>query len=155
MKKEKLINAFMEFVGEKFPELIEEEKEKTGFSDGDQFYCISFDGKVNDDYWSDHQVDRERLSIGNAFKTEREAKFAVEKLKVLYELESLGRPFDRGFRNYYLAFDYYNKEIFIDFRSNLNSCFSNCFFNSEEEAQQAVDKIGEDRIKKYLFGVED
>ena len=50
MKKEELINAFMEFVGEKFPELIEEEKEKTGFSDGDQFYCISFDGKVNDDY---------------------------------------------------------------------------------------------------------
>ncbi|PKY92998.1 hypothetical protein [Facklamia hominis] len=155
MKKEELINVFMEFVGEKFPELIEEEKEKTGFSDGDQFYCISFDGKVNDDYWSDHQVDRERLSIGNAFKTEGEAKFAVEKLKVLHELETLGRPFDYGWSNYYFAFDYYNEEISIDFKSDRNHCFFSCFFNSEEDARQAVEKIGEYRIKKYLFGVGD
>lgn len=32
MKKEELLNAFMEFIEDKFPELIEEEKEKTVFS---------------------------------------------------------------------------------------------------------------------------
>lgn len=153
MKKEELINLFMEFVGEKFPELIE--KEKSPFNYGDRYYCISTSGQVGGDYWINHQLDEGRLSIGNTFKTKEGAEFVLEKLKVIHELEALGSPFDRGFRNYYLAFDYYNKEIFIDFRSNLNSCFSNCFFNSEEEAQQAVDKIGEDRIKKYLFGVED
>ena len=154
MEKQELINVFMESIEDKFPELIEEEKEKTGFSDGDQFYCISFDGKVNDDYWSDHQVDRERLSIGNAFKTEGEAKFAVEKLKVLHELEAFGSPFVSGYRNYHIVFDHYLKEVTIDYKTNRNPCFFNCFFNTEKEARQAINKIGEDRIKKYLFGVD-
>ncbi|WPJ91062.1 hypothetical protein R0V13_01345 [Facklamia hominis] len=154
MKKEKLINAFMEFVGEKFPELIEEEQEETGFSDGDHYYYIDPDYNSSRTIWADAPIDEKRLLIGNAFKTEGEAKFAIEKLKVLHELESLGRPFDYGWSNYYFAFDYYNEEISIDFKSDRNHCFFSCFFNSEEDARQAVEKIGEYRIKKYLFGVE-
>ena len=153
MKKEELINAFMEFVGEKFPELIEEQV--NGFSDGDTYYYVHSIGGVGDDSWNDHPINKYRLSIGNAFKTMEEAEFAIEKLKVLHELESLGRPFDYGWSNYYFAFDYYNEEISIDFKSDRNHCFFSCFFNSEEDARQAVEKIGEYRIKKYLFGVED
>ena len=155
MKKEELTDLFMKFVEDQFPELIEEEKEKTGFSDGDQFYCISFDGKVNDDYWSDHQVDRERLSIGNAFKTEEEAKFAVEKLKVIHELEALGRPFKYCRDNCYIAFDADDGDIIFFHNNNYQSKYCNCYFDSEDEAREAVKKIGEDRIKRYLFGVEE
>ena len=151
MKKEELINAFMAFVEDRFPEMIEEDK--TSFSDGDQFYSISFDGKVNDDYWSDHQVDRGRLSIGNAFKTEEEAKFAVEKLKVIHELESLGRPYRLGAENYFITL-YRDVAITIGADYSYQSCYFNCYFDTDEEAQQAIYKIGEDRIKKYLFGTE-
>lgn len=154
MKKEELINAFMEFVGEKFPELIEEKTEEA-FNDGDTYYCIFSDGDIVDHCWKDLLIHKDRLSIGNAFKTEEEAEFVAEKLKVLHELESLGRPFDYGWSNYYFAFDYYNEEISIDFKSDRNHCFFSCFFNSEEEAIQAIEQIGKDRIKKYLFGVED
>ncbi len=143
----------MEFVEERFPELIEEDK--TSFSDGEKYYWLDSDGNVYPSFWENDSVDEGRLLIGNIFKTEEEAEFEVERRKILHELEALGSPFDRGFRNYYLAFDYFNEEISIDFRSNLNSCFSNCFFNSKEDAQKAIDKIGEDRIKKYLFGAED
>ena len=153
MKKEELIDVFMEFVGEKFPELIEEEK--APFNDGDTYYYVPSSGGINEDSWDDHQVDKGRLSFGNVFKTQEEAEFVAEKLKVIHELEALGSQFDRGFRNYYLAFDYYNKEIFINFQSNLNPCFFNTFFNSEEDAQKAVDEIGEYRINKYLFGAYD
>lgn len=152
MKKEELINVIVEVIKDKFPDLIEEEK--APFNDGDTYYYVHSIGGVGDDSWNDHPIDKDRLSIGNAFKTEGEAEFAIEKLKVLHELESLGRPFDYGWSNYYFAFDYYNEEISIDFKSNRNHCFFNCFFNSEEDARQAVEKIGEYRIKKYLFGVE-
>ncbi|MDK7186874.1 hypothetical protein [Facklamia hominis] len=154
MKKEELINAFMEFVGEKFPELIEEKTEEA-FNDGDTYYCIFSDGDIVDHCWKDLLIHKDRLSIGNVFKTEEEAKFAVEKLKVLHELELLGRAFDGVYSNYLIVFDCYNEEVSIDYKSNRNPCFFNCFFNSEEEAQQAINNIGEDRIKKYLFGVED
>lgn len=123
MKKEELINTFMTFIQDEFPELIEEEKEKTGFSYGDPYYCI--------------------FSIGE-----------VEKLKVLHELEAFGSPFVSGYRNYHIVFDHYLKEVTIDYKTNRNPCFFNCFFNTEKEARQAINKIGEDRIKKYLFGVD-
>lgn len=155
MKKEELINAFMAFIQDEFPELIEEEKEKTGFSYGDPYYCIFSIGEVQSYIWNDYPGDKTRLSIGNVFKSREEAEFAVEKLKVLHELEALGRAFDGGYSNYLIVFDCYNEEVSIDFKSNRNSCFFNCFFNSEEEAQKAIDKIGEDRIKKYLFRVGD
>lgn len=148
MKKEELTNLFMTFVEEKFPEMIEEDK--MSFSDGDQFYSISFDGKVNDDYWSDHQVDRERLSIGNAFKTEGEAKFAVEKLKVIHELSELTRPFSYGSDNWCL---YLNSEGEIDYYTEDESQFlyGDYYFDSREEAIRAVEQIGMGRIRKYLF----
>lgn len=152
MKKEELINAIVELIEDNFPDLIEEEK--APFSDCDTYYYITTSGAIYDDRWDCCQVDKDRLSIGNTFKTKEEAEFEVEKLKVLHELELLGRPFDYGWSNYYFAFDYYNEEISIDFKSDRNHCFFSCFFNSEEDARQAVEKIGEYRIKKYLFGVE-
>lgn len=148
MKKEELINVIVEVIEDKFPELIEEDK--TSFSDGDQFYSISFDGKVNDDYWSDHQVDRERLSIGNAFKTEEEAKFEVEKRKVLHELSELTRPFSYGSNNWCF---YLNSEGEIDYYAEDESqyLYGDYYFDSMEEAIRAVEKIGKNRIHEYLF----
>ncbi|MFN0604434.1 hypothetical protein [Facklamia hominis] len=153
MKKEELTNAFMAFIEEKFPGLIE--GKKAPFNNGDAYYSIVSSEDVYTFYWDSCQVNKDRLSIGNTFKTKEEARFVIEKLKVLHELEELGRPFNGGYHNYIIVFDYYNEEVSIDYRSNRTSCFFNCFFNSEEEAQQAIDEIGEYRIKKYLFGAED
>ncbi len=150
MKKEELIKTFMEFIGDKFPELIEEEKD--GFSRGDTYYCIFCAGEVDKDCWDGHQVDKKRLHIGNVFKTEEEAKFAVEKLKVIHELETLGRPYRLGAENYFITL-YRDVAITIGADYSYQSCYFNCYFDTDEEAQEAIDKIGEDRIKKYLFGV--
>lgn len=154
MKKEELINAFMEFVGEKFPELIEEKTEEA-FNDGDTYYCIFSDGDIVDHCWKDLLIHKDRLSIGNAFKTEEEAEFVAEKLKVLHELETLGRPFKYCRDNCYIAFDADDGDIIFFHNNNYQSKYCNCYFDSEDEAREAVKKIGEDRIKRYLFGVEE
>ena len=41
--------------------------------------------------WTDYSSDKDRLSIGNVFRTEEEAEFQIEKLKVLAELKSKNR----------------------------------------------------------------
>ena len=151
MKKEELINAFMEFIEDKFPEMIEEEKD--GFSDGEEFFSISGDGIVFSSIWENHPIDECRLSIGNAFKTREETEFAIEKLKVIHELEMLGRPFELGKHNYFICLEDGKIKGAIAFHCQM--CYFDCHFDSEEEVQQAVEKIAEDRIKRYLFGVED
>lgn len=150
MKKEELINAFMEFVEERFPELVKDHED--GFSDGDTYYFIFSDGEIGEVHWEDSQVDRERLSIGNTFKTEEEAQFVTEKLKVLHEIRGLGRPYRLGAENYFITL-YRGVAITIDADYSYQGCYFGSYFDTSEEAQKAIDKIGENRIKKYLFGM--
>ena len=53
---------------------------------------------------------------------------------------------------WYIKFFLGSGEICFDFDSYKRT--NDIYFTSEELAQQAVAKVGEDRIKKYLFGVE-
>ena len=155
MKKEELLNTFMEFIEDKFPELIEEEKEKTVFSDGEKYYWIDSDGNVYPSFWENDSVDEGRLLIGNIFKTEEEATFELERLKVLHELQELGRPFKPGVMNFYFTIDEPNDGMVFLWVNSSRCLHFNCYFDSEEEAKKAIEKIGRDRIKKYLFGVEE
>lgn len=151
MKKEELINAFMEFVGEKFPELIEEQG--NGFSEGERCYFLTQIGEVITDTWTDHEIDKSRISIGNCFKSEEEAEFAVERLKVIHELSELTRPFIYESDSWCF---YLNSEGEFDYYAVYETryLYGDYYFDTKEEAQRAIDQIGEDRIKKYLFGVE-
>lgn len=152
MKKEELTNLFMAFIEERFPGLLEEEKDV--FNVGDLYYYILTNGEIGSNYWKDRLLDSKRLSIGNAFKTEKEAEFMVEKLKVLHEMRELGRPYRFGTENHFIAL-YRGVSITIDTDYSYQSCYFGVYFDTSEEAQKAIDKIGEERIKKYLFGVED
>lgn len=121
--------------------------------DGDKYWYIGKIGTGCWGVWEDSSVDKHLKSIGNVFETEGEAEFAVEKLKVEAELRKFSRPFKRGRFNHY---------IFIDTDGNhleVNSLIygqpqGTIYFESEEKAKQAIQSVGEDRIKKYIFGVE-
>ena len=104
--------------------------------------------------YENHSIDRHRQSIGNFFQTKEQAEFAVEKLKVEAELRKFSRPFEYGKFNYYLFFVIDGDNLKIDFTSYCQPQGA-IYFESEEKAQQAVSTVGEDRIKKYIFGVED
>lgn len=142
-----------------FNKQIEELKnvkiEEDGFwepVDGDSYYCIFDDGEVNEIWWNYHEVHSCRLSIGNVFKTKEESLFEVERLKVIAELKQFSRKFKYGLANYYIEYDYTNDNI--TYVLSYTNILPSICFESKERFREAVESVGEDRIEKYLFGIE-
>lgn len=130
--------------------------------------------KLGETYWSihpwsgavrvcynDHKVDGFAVSMGLCFQTEEQAEFMAEKLKVIHELEKFAFENneeeidwnDVGQTKYYLSMCQSDKIIDVFF--TYKWCYTpfNIYFTSEEIARKAIETIGEDRIKKYYFGV--
>ena len=122
--------------------------------DGDNYYYIEPNGRFNWIYWSESNYDLQKQALGNVFQTEEQAEFAVEKLKVEAELRKFSRPFKCGEINRYIFLD--TNGEFLDV---VGVCYSQyqgtIYFESDEKAHDAIESVGEDRIKKYIFGVED
>ncbi|MGX7141424.1 hypothetical protein ACWOBX_08230 [Facklamia languida] len=121
--------------------------------EGDNYWVIETFGGVKNYDWLDDVLDRIALNKNAIFKTEEEAEFEAGRLKVLRELEKMGSPYDDQFGNWC---------IYLDTNGNLDhycemgeGCFvyGDYYFRSEEEVKEAIEKIGKDRIKKYLFRV--
>ena len=121
---------------------------------GDTYWCINAYGGVSKETWDGYDIEKDMLVIGNGFRTEQEAEFAVEKLKVESELRKFSRPFEYGKFNYYLFFDIDGNSFKTDFTSYCPPQGA-IYFESGEKAQEAVSAVGEDRVKKYIFGAED
>ena len=134
----------------------QEEREREFPQYNDTYYYIRPNGRVDCFNWDEVNYDLEAQGIGNVFRTEEQAKFAVEKLKVEAELRKFSRPFERGGNNHSLFLEIYNNRHRLDI--GVRNCYQAqgaIYFESVEKAQQAISTVGEDRIKKYIFGVED
>ena len=127
--------------GPKFPEY------------GDTYWCIGTEGIVYLNTFEGIQADRNILEIGNVFKTAEDAEFAVEKLKVEAELRKYSRPFESGETNCNIILSD-NESVGTAYWHEIQ-CQGSIYFESEEKAQQAIETVGEERIKKYIFGVRD
>ncbi|SPT61677.1 Uncharacterised protein [Aerococcus viridans] len=122
--------------------------------DGDEYWYIGTTGNVYDENWEGFGFEEAALEIGNVFKTKEQAEFAVEKLKVEAELRKFSRPFKDNDNNYYIELYIPDKTLSID-RSEYFKTQGTIYFESKEKAQQAIEAVGVERIKKYIFGVED
>ena len=72
---------------QRITELEEQAKEEQDFpQDGDEYWYLDTTGDILHEIWGDFRFEKDMLEIGNVFKTEEEAKFAVEKLKAEAEL---------------------------------------------------------------------
>ena len=129
-------------------------EEKLEFRLGDTYWPINDYGEVRYYYWSDDEIDNKFLKNNAIFKTQEAAEFEAERLKVLRELEKMGRAFRPHEDNYVISFSHNAGLKVVGYVTTVTS-YGNYYFDSEEEAKQAVEKIGEERIKKYLFGVEE
>ena len=140
---------------ERIAELEELAKEEREFpQDGDECWYILSGGGVDWIQWGESGFGLRAQDIGNIFRTKQQAEFAAEKLKIEAELRKFSRPFEYGKFNYYLFFDIDGNSFRTDFTSYWPPQGA-IYFESGEKAQQAVYTVGEDRIKKYIFGVED
>ena len=103
----------------------------------------------------DCYYDEKSREAGNAFLTEEEAKFELERRKIEAILRKYSRPFKKEEQNWYL---YYSCNI-IDNIINTGVVYEINpgvpLFETKEIAQQVIDKIGKDRLEKYWFGVKE
>lgn len=92
--------------------------------------------------------------IKNYDKQRRSKEF---KLKVIHELKQFAEPknsvWDFNAHHYVIYYDYAKKKI--RYNSTAIMKFSDITFATEEMARKAVKAVGEDRIKKYYFEVEE
>ena len=148
-----------EVVGER--EVVEEPKWKP--REGELYFYINSNGEIEYRYYKNRNInDKRRIcNIGNYFKTDEEADHMVEKLKVIKELQDFALEHNDE------EIDWYDKEQDkweISYKdSNVEPICNNyyraqafnIYFASKEIAQEAIKTIGEDRIKKYYFDIED
>lgn len=132
----------------------EAQREQEFPQDGDGYWYADHDGGVLPSTYDNHYMDRDRQLIGNIFRTEQEAHFAVEKLKVEAELRKFSRPFECGAFNCCISLDTDDVCLYLD-SSRYFQSQGTIHFESKVKAQQAIESVGEERIKKYIFGVED
>lgn len=161
MKLSELMEKYGEYeVKEGFMDLLEKPKPKTiwDLKDGDRYCYITADGELRFVSWQNDESDKNKLYIGNIFLTEEDTEFAVEHLKVTSELKKYAKEFSyeewmsSNTQKYYLYYNWPNNEVNTDY--NYFSTYGNqLLFESGEKAQEAINAVGEERIKKYYFGV--
>lgn len=155
MKFEERVKGIEEEFNRKIDELKEEFKEKgnSGYwtpEYHDEYYFIDDMGEVAWTAWGDYYKHDYRLEIGNVFKTEEEAEFEIERLKVLTEMKKYSKPFSCIKDNYYIY--YASNQIRVD---ECDIQTNDIYFENEKMARKAINEIGEERIKKYYLRVKE
>lgn len=129
---------------------------------GEKYYLIN-SSEVTDYSWDGDgdYMDQYLYSIGNCYPTEEAAEFALERMKVLTELQRYAVEHNEGeidwnnFRQtkYFICYEHEDKEITVDSRNYTQH--NSVYFTDMGIALDAIETVGEDRIKKYMFGIED
>lgn len=147
---------------EELLKLLERPKLKTVYDlqKGDKYYFLNSTGDIIEAEWDDHSLDYRRRASHRCYLTEQDAAFIREQEDIIAEMEYLGGTRnmmslgDDSIIKYFIRFNHVTKVLGITGFSNLHYT-SNIYFATYEQAQKVIDKIGEDRIKKYLFYVKE
>lgn len=136
---------------------IEKPKSVWDLQDGDTYYAINtFNGKIYKDTFCDngYYLGKKR-ELCDLFLTKEEAETEVERRKIEAEMLRLGgrRNIKICNDNYYIMYDHKTRNLAY-FNRNWMHSQGSIFFDTYVDVDKAVKAIGEDRIKKYIFGVE-
>ena len=143
-------------------EVVEESKVWKPEKDG-HYYYYDNDGRTYQSSYCEDSIDKRRLEFGNCFKTQEEAKHMAEKLRVIKELRDFALENnnekidwrDKCIGKYFITYDFYDEEISVASYTFRNFLPFEIYFTSKEIAQKAIKTIGEYRIKKYYFDIEE
>lgn len=129
--------------------------------ENETYYYVRTNGTVTTADWTNDRFDNVTYVLGNCYRTEKEAKFALEKQKVYAELKRFAQEHNETEidwnndtqRKYYLYYNFDHDCLIMDF--NYKVKYPNAiYFTSKEIAEQAIKAIGEERIKRYYLEVE-
>ena len=144
-------------------EIVEEKKKYWTPKEKEKYFYIEDCMGVSDDRNVQAPIDYCRFNIGNFFKTKEEAEHILEKLKVIHELQKFAYENNEGeidWKNfnqckYKIFYDAEDEDLYVDYSVQCESEPFNIYFTSFKVAKKAIEEIGEDRIKKYYFNVEE
>lgn len=144
-------------------EIVEEKKKYWTPKEKEKYFYIEDCMGVSDDRNVQAPIDYCRFNIGNFFKTKIEAEHMIEKLKVIHELQKFAYENNEGEidwknfnqRKYKIFYDAEDEDLYVDYSIQCESEPFNIYFTSFKIAKKAIEEIGEDRIKKYYFNVEE
>lgn len=147
-------------------EIVEEKKKKKQWWEPEEhgeYWSIESNGQVEMHFKLNVlSFEKEKIMFGNCFQTEKQAEFMAEKLRVIHELEKFAFENNEEEidwnnseqRKYYLYFDYTDMSIVsCDSYSKCQHIPLAVYFTSKEIADKSIKAIGEERLKKYYFGV--
>lgn len=125
--------------------------------DGDEYYYVNSFGYIEIITYDGHKDDVEFIENGSAFLTEKEAEFEIERRKCeaillkygTRDMMSLG---DNEVDKIQIYYNHVRNTIETDCHTCLNDQ-GTIYFKTEELAQKAIEEVGEDRLKKYVFNV--
>ena len=129
--------------------------------DGDEYWYInSLASCAVDTFSKSSSIDATRIAIGNCYKTQEAAKQAVEKMKVMTELKRLA---DKSWKEagaeidwsddktpkYFVRYKMGDDNVLVDNNYSIKN-INDIYFHSEQKAKEAIDKIGEERLKSVF-----
>ena len=127
---------------------------------GEIFWYLDEFGEVGETYESYSKEDDFNYNVGNYFKTKEQAENYIEKLLIEQELKDIALELNKGEETdwensnqdkYYLGFDYYKDEI--DYYVNNRSKKQGAIYCLDKDFKDvAIERIGEERLTKYLKG---
>ena len=142
-------------------QLTEEDKEdKYKRKRNSRYYYLNSCGAIYHVFDNEIASDNFRYSTGNFFETSEEVKIYQKKLIIEQELKDIAKELNKGEKidwnnkeqnKCFLCFDYfYNKIDYIQNRYNKIQGTIYCLDNTFKDV--AIERIGEERLKKYLKG---
>ena len=133
---------------------------------GEVYFTISWGRtEVFEDKWENNPIEHKALKMGNIFPTKEECEWEIQHRIVATELKNYVSEHDprpiaeedwknRDLSKYRLIYMYKLKHI--DSVSDYTYKVANQVYASNEDVlKNAVEHIGEYRLKKYYFGVEE
>lgn len=122
----------------------------------EKYFYIDVSGEVRFFYNHNSTYDNRCYSIGNCFKTEEEAKFEAERLKINTQLKRMAEAWNTCELDWE---DENQPKYFIGYCGGATWCASYCikfntvYFTDKEACKKAISLIGKERLNKYYFGV--
>ncbi len=126
----------------------------------EQYYYVGGSGYMYCLCWSNGGFDRGCYALGNCYRTKEDAEWQLEHLKVKAELERFAEEhneyeIDNGKQQFRwtIRCKVGGDIILLTAFDTLSA--DTVYFTSISIAEEAVKSIGEERLKKYYFGVEE
>ena len=123
----------------------------------ERYYFIDTQNTIDFDYYCEAcSYDRERVTIGNAFQTQEDAKKMLGKIKIinkLKELSNINFGCDINEFKYSIGYDIDTKKVCPNINRYTRILPFEVYFKTRTDCQKAIDTIGEENLKKYYFDV--